>query len=85
MTKPISALRSDTSDLVNRVAYGGERVVFSRHGKAIVALVSVADLKAIEAAEDKIDIAAVRKFRKARERGKAKTTEWGKAKRELGL
>ena len=41
--------RAELSDLVNRVAYGGERVVLSRHGRAVAAIVSAADLERLAA------------------------------------
>ncbi|MEU3433141.1 type II toxin-antitoxin system prevent-host-death family antitoxin [Streptomyces sp. NPDC006863] len=37
--------------VVNRVVYGGERVVVTRHGKPLVALVSAADLQRLEGEE----------------------------------
>src|SRR3954468_10045222 len=43
------------SETVNQVAYGKERVLVTRHGKALVALVPVEDLELIEAMEDRID------------------------------
>ena len=44
--------RAEFADLVNRVVYGGERVVVTRHGKPIVALVPAADLDRLAAADD---------------------------------
>ncbi|MEU6487402.1 type II toxin-antitoxin system prevent-host-death family antitoxin [Streptomyces sp. NPDC046887] len=35
--------------MINRVVYAGERVVVTRHGKPLVALVSAADLERLEA------------------------------------
>jgi prevent-host-death family protein len=49
---PVTQARSEFADLVNRVVYGGERVVITRHGKAIVALVSAADLARLESADE---------------------------------
>lgn len=39
------------SEYLNRAAYRGERIVVERHGKPVGALVSVADLRRLEAAE----------------------------------
>jgi prevent-host-death family protein len=53
---PVTQARAAFAELVNRVGYGGERVVMTRHGKPLVALVSADDLRrlaeldAIEAA-----------------------------------
>ncbi len=48
-TLPVSMARSNFSDLLNEVLVYGERVVLERHGKAVAALVSVADLDRLEA------------------------------------
>lgn len=40
--------REKISDLINRVAYSKERVVLTRHGKDVAALVSVEDLQRLE-------------------------------------
>ncbi|MGF1344421.1 MULTISPECIES: type II toxin-antitoxin system prevent-host-death family antitoxin [unclassified Streptomyces] len=45
------AIRS-LAELINRVVYAGERVVVTRHGKPLVALISAADLGRLEAAEE---------------------------------
>ena len=56
-----SKVRKDLSDTLNRVAYGGERIVLRRRGRNVAALVSMADLKMIEEIEDRIDIREARK------------------------
>jgi len=48
---PVTQARAEFADLVNRVVYGGERVVVTRHGKPIVALVSAEDLARLEEAD----------------------------------
>ncbi|ORT60877.1 type II toxin-antitoxin system Phd/YefM family antitoxin [Streptomyces sp. CB03238] len=48
---PVTQARAELADLINRVVYGGERVVVTRHGKPLVALVSAADLERLEAPE----------------------------------
>lgn len=60
-TMNVSEARDDFAELVNRVAYGKERVVVSRRGKQLVAIVPVEDLAELEArdaAEDAADVAA---------------------------
>lgn len=55
---PVAELRAQLGEIVNRVAYGGERILVTRNGKPAVALVSAADLTrldAIDAAEDVAD------------------------------
>ncbi|AXG76654.1 type II toxin-antitoxin system Phd/YefM family antitoxin [Streptomyces paludis] len=49
---PVTQARAELADLINRVVYGGERVVVTRHGKPLVALVSAADLERLEAGAD---------------------------------
>jgi prevent-host-death family protein len=46
---PVTEARAQLSDLINRVGYGGERIVLTRHGKPLVALVPAADLEAAPA------------------------------------
>ncbi|OON77323.1 type II toxin-antitoxin system Phd/YefM family antitoxin [Streptomyces tsukubensis] len=48
---PVTQARAELADLINRVVYGGERVVVTRHGKPLVALVSSADLDRLEEAD----------------------------------
>ncbi|MFD1831038.1 type II toxin-antitoxin system Phd/YefM family antitoxin [Streptomyces desertarenae] len=45
---PVTQARAELADLINRVVYGGERVVVTRHGKPLVALVTAADLERLE-------------------------------------
>ncbi|MFV0131046.1 type II toxin-antitoxin system Phd/YefM family antitoxin [Streptomyces sp. HMX112] len=49
---PVTQARAELADLINRVVYGGERVVVTRHGKPLVALVSAADLERLEAGRE---------------------------------
>ncbi|MEU0374210.1 type II toxin-antitoxin system Phd/YefM family antitoxin [Streptomyces sp. NPDC006283] len=62
---PVTQARAELADLINRVVYGGERVVVTRHGKPLVALVSAADLARLEnageAAEEQV-ISSVSSF-----------------------
>lgn len=45
---PATEARAQLAELVNRVAYGGERIPLSRHGRIVAALVSAADLAQLE-------------------------------------
>ncbi|MEV5748921.1 type II toxin-antitoxin system Phd/YefM family antitoxin [Actinoallomurus sp. NPDC052308] len=45
---PVTQARADLAELVNRVGYTGERIVLTRHGKPLAALVPVEDLEALE-------------------------------------
>lgn len=48
---PVTQARAELAELFNRVVYAGERVVVTRHGKPLVALVSAADLRRLEEIE----------------------------------
>ncbi|OEJ28076.1 prevent-host-death protein [Streptomyces agglomeratus] len=52
---PVTQARAELAELINRVVYGGERVVVTRHGKPLVALVSAADLARLEGAQEEAD------------------------------
>lgn len=56
---PVTQARADLAELVNRVAYSGEQVVLTRHGKPVAALVSAEDLELLDRlAEEHIDLTA---------------------------
>lgn len=40
--------RAELAELVNRVGYTGERILLTRHGKPLAALVPVEDLEALD-------------------------------------
>lgn len=48
----IGRIKRDVSDLVNRVAYGGERIILTSRGKPKAALVSIDDLERLRRAEE---------------------------------
>lgn len=51
-TVSIGEVKRDISELVNRVAYGGERIVLTSRGKPKAVLVSVGDYERLQAEED---------------------------------
>lgn len=73
--------RAEFSDLVNRVAYGGERIVLERRGKNVMALVPVDDLELLQKIEDKLDLREVRK----RMADGEELVPWEDVKAKLGL
>ena len=75
-----SEARRDFAEIVNRAAYGGERVILHRRKKPVAAVVPIEDLELIERMEDEMDIAAARKALK--EKGRI---PWSKIKTDLGL
>ena len=60
----IGQVKRDISELVNRVAYGGERIVLTSRGKPKAVLVSLSDYAQILAQRTK-RFAAVRALREA--------------------
>ncbi len=54
---PVTQARAELAELINRVVYGGERVVVTRHGKPLVALVSAADLERLEKLGEPVELA----------------------------
>ncbi len=48
--------RKDLADVLNRAAYGKERVVLTRRGKDVAAIVPIDDLNILEAIEDHMDV-----------------------------
>ena len=72
--------RQSFSDILNRAAYGKERVVIERRGKRLAAVVPLEDLDLIEEIEDRIDLEDAR--RRMKEKG---STAWTKVKKDLGL
>ena len=60
----VAEIRSNLADVINRVAYGGERVILQRRGKQVLAVVSMEDLELLNALEDRADVKAAKKARK---------------------
>ena len=50
-----SDVRKDFAEALNRVAFGGERIVLHRRGKDVAVLVPIADLELLEQLEDVLD------------------------------
>ena len=78
-----AAARKNFSDLINRVAYGKDRVVLTRRNKPLVAVVPIEDIALIEEIEDREDLKAARAaMREAKRKG---FKSWARIKKELGL
>ena len=76
-----SEARLQFAEVVNQVAFGGERVVLHRHGKDVAAIVSVSDLELLEQLENRVDLDAARDALKET----APRVKWSKLKKELDL
>lgn len=75
--------REQFSDLLNRAAYGKERVILTRRKKDLAAVVPMEDITLLEALEDRMDLEdAQAALTESRKKG---TISWEKIKQELGL
>lgn len=75
--------RDQFSDVINRAAYGKERVVLTRRGKALVAVVPMEDVELLRELEDRIDLEDARQaIAEAEEKG---YIPWETVKANLGL
>lgn len=79
----VSEARQDFAEIVNRAAYGGERVRVVRRGRAVAAIVPIADVELLERIEDELDLEAAREALADPEN--AVPIPWEQAKAELGL
>jgi len=78
-----ASARKNFSDLINRVAYGKDRIVLTRRNKPLAAVVPIEDIALIEEIEDREDLKAARAaLRDIRRNG---TVPWTRIKKELGL
>jgi prevent-host-death family protein len=75
--------RDQFSEVINRAAYAKERIVLTRRGKGLAAVVPIEDLRLLQALEDRLDLQEARAaLAEARE---GKTVTWEDLKTELGL
>lgn len=55
---PVSDAKNTLGEATSRVSYGGERIVLTKHKKAVAALISIDDLRLLEALENESDLRA---------------------------
>lgn len=79
----VSEARESFAELVNRAAYGGERVLVSRRGRPIAAIVPIEDVEFMERIEDEFDLQAAREA--LADPANAVTYPLEQVKAELGL
>lgn len=68
MELPISAARDHLGEIVSKAEHAQERTVLTRHGKAVAAVISIEDLRELEAVEDRADLAAAQEALASEER-----------------
>ena len=79
----VSEAREHLATIINQVAFGGERVRLTRHGKAVAAVVPIEDVEFLEDLEDEIDLELAREALADPEN--QTTIPWEEVKRDLGL
>jgi prevent-host-death family protein len=79
----VSEAREAFADLVNRVAYRGDRVRVMRRGREVAAIVPIEDIELIERLEDRLDLEAARDALADPEN--AVPIPWEQVEAELGL
>lgn len=75
--------RNPLSDILDRVARDGDRVVLHRHGKGVAAMVSMEDLALLERAEDEYWATEARKAQAEAKRKGEKYIPLEQVEREL--
>jgi prevent-host-death family protein len=80
---PVSDAREDLAEVVNRVAYGHERVRLTRRGKPLAAVVPIEDLELLEQLEDQADVEAIRQA--LADPANAEPVPWEQVKADLDL
>ncbi len=79
----VSEARATFAELVNRAAYGHERVRVVRRGRPVAAIVPIEDVELLERLEDEVDLQAARDALADPEN--AVPIPWEQVKSELGL
>lgn len=77
--------REAFSEVLNRTAFGKERIVLTRRGKGVAAIVPLEDLALVEAAEDRLDAEEIRRRVREWERGGRKTVSLEEVARSHGV
>jgi prevent-host-death family protein len=77
--------QDDFDHLLTRAAKHKERVVLTRRGKPVAALVPIEDVKFLEAIEDQLDADEFRRAKEEFERSGKPAIAWEKVKAELDL
>jgi prevent-host-death family protein len=73
--------RAHLPEVLNRVAYGGERVRIGKRGKPLAVLVPLSDAELLERLEDEGDLRAARRALKE----KGRSIPYSEARKRLGL
>ena len=77
--------RKNLTDIVCRVAYGGERITIARRGKDLAVLVSLEDAERLEEMEDVQDVKDAKRILADMKRRGEKPIPLSKIKKKYGL
>ena len=78
-----TTMKKNISDTLSLAEYRKERVVITRQGKEVAAIVPMEDIQLLEELEDRLDlIDALAALKEAEKKG---TKPWSALKKELGL
>ena len=80
---PSSQARDNLAELISRAAYGKERIILTRRGKQLAAVVPIEDVRRLEKLQDDLDLQEARKS--LAEAQRAGTTSLADLKAELDL
>ncbi len=75
--------RKNLAEILNRVAYGKERVILTRHGRQVAAIVPMEDLDLLTRLRQAVQRRDVSDALSEQERGDS--TSWSALKKELDL
>jgi PHD/YefM family antitoxin component YafN of YafNO toxin-antitoxin module len=76
-----SQLREELATIINKVAFGRERIVLQRNHKDVAALVSMEDLALLQELEHRADLVEMKKAMEE----PGPNIPWEDAKKELGI
>ena len=80
---PLAVARDNLAEIINRVAFGKERVVLSRRGKQVAAIVPLEDVRLLKKLEGHFDLEEARAA--LEEVASEGAIPWEKIKAKLGL
>ena len=75
--------RDNFAELLNRVSFGQERVLVTRHGKGLAVVIPIDDLEQLEALEEMVDRELLRRARE--DNDNEGTIPWEVVRGECGL
>ena len=78
----VSDARESLGEVVDRARYTHERVVLTKRGKEVGAIISMDDLKLLEMLEDQLDIKAARE---SIEESRGERIPYEEVRKKLGL